>query len=102
MRMSISFKIIDAGATDMSLGSPGSINTVEEQVQHLVGGPGQDTPDCMLTGRMKDEYRVYIPAWGFDGSNYLVLLLEELSVSQGEPMIVEGTARFVLGGNPLA
>lgn len=92
LRLTISFRIINADV-DMSRGSPGSIQTMEEQIAHL--------RDNISKGNLMDEFRVYIPHW-FGLANYMTMMLEEISVADSGPMEASATARFVQAENPLA
>lgn len=102
MRIVVSFSIIDADQ-DMSLGSPGSIQTISEQVIHLLGIDTDDTENGILEGKLQDQFRVYIPSWLGSTSAYWNCILEEISLNQPveSPVEITGTARFLWGGNPL-
>jgi len=92
LRLNISFTII-AADTDMSLGSPGSIQTIEEQMTHII--------DNIAQGHIKDEFRVYIPFW-WGAANYKTMMLENIGASNNGPLDARGTASFILASNPLA
>lgn len=103
MRLTVSFFIVDAD-TDMSLGSPGSITEVSEQVIHLIGDKPVGALDGMVGGKLQDEFRLYISDFLGNNTKYYATLLEELSISKTseEPVKGRGTARFLWGINPLA
>ena len=78
---------------DMSLGTPGSINSIDEQYWHIY--------DTILPGRIKDEFRLYIKA--LSEVRYITCILENINVRLVSKTL-EGTitARFIVGENPMS
>lgn len=78
---------------DMSLGTPGSINSLDEQYWHVY--------DTILPGRIKDEFRLYIKT--LSEVRYFTGILENINMRL-LPKTLEGsiTARLIIGENPMS